>query len=74
MKEKEIKKVKMWKPKRKWIKSMIVNLETGKTKYKYFTPQTPEEEKQLESDWNEKMDKVFDILLNEVNKNSSTKS
>jgi len=68
------KKSEKWKPKRKWIESMTIDLETSKTKYKYFTPKTPEEEKQLESDWDAKMDRIFDILFNEANKNFGTKS
>ncbi len=57
------KKSEKWKPKHKWIESMTINLETGKTKYKYFIPKTPEEEKQLESDWDAKTERVFDILF-----------
>ncbi len=39
MKKESIKKSnKKWKPKHKWIKSVTINLETGKEKYKYFIP------------------------------------
>lgn len=52
-----------WKPKRKWIESTTIDLKTGKEKHKYFIPKTPEEEKRLEAEHNEKMRQVFEILF-----------
>ena len=52
-----------WKPKHKWIESTTIDLKTGKSKHKYFVPKTPEEEKKLKDDYNEKMKQVFDILF-----------
>jgi hypothetical protein len=52
-----------WKPKRKWIESTTIDLKTGKSKHKYFIPKTPEEEKKLEYEFDEKMRQVFDILF-----------
>ena len=63
MKEKIIKKSPKWRPKRKWIESTTIDLKTGKSKHKYFVPKTPEEEKKLEDDYNEKMKQVLDILF-----------
>lgn len=63
MKKKTKREAKAWKPKKKWIESFAINLKTGKTKYKYFVPKTPEEEKRLETEFNKKMGEVFDILL-----------
>jgi len=63
MKEKTIKKLPKWKPKHRWIKSTTIDLKTGKSKHKYFIPKTPEEEKKLEDEFDEKMRQVFDILF-----------
>ena len=52
-----------WKPKRKWIESITINLKTGKSKYKYFTPKTQEEEKKLEAEFDEKMRETLKILF-----------
>lgn len=60
---KSIKKSEKWKPKHRWIESITINLKTGKEKYKYFTPKTPEEEKRLEAEYHEKMRRVFEILF-----------
>lgn len=57
------KEVKKWKPKKKWIESITINLKTGKSKYKYFTPKNQEEEEKLEAEFDEKMRQVFDILF-----------
>ena len=61
MKESEINK--KWRPKQRWIESIIINLKGGKTKYKYFIPKTPEEEKRLEMKFDEKMQRVFEIVF-----------
>lgn len=63
MKKRSIKKFREWKPKHKWIESIMINLKTGKAKYKYFTPKTPEEEKRLEAEFDEKMKETFKILF-----------
>lgn len=63
MREKKNKRSKNWKPKRKWIESTTIDLKTGKSKHKYFIPKTPEEEKKLEDEFDEKMRQVFDILF-----------
>ncbi len=63
MKKKVIKKSKKWKPKRKWIESITINMKTGKSKYKYFTPKTQKEEEKLEAEFDEKMKQVFKILF-----------
>jgi len=73
MKKKAIKKPEKWKPKYRWIESISIDLKTGKEKFKYLVPKTPEEEEKLETEFNRKMRGVLDILLNEVNKNSGTK-
>ena len=52
-----------WKPKSRWIRSISINLKTGKNKYKYFNPKTPEEEKKLEAEFDEKMKRTFEILF-----------
>ncbi len=57
------KSIKRWTPKHKWIESITIDLKTGKTKYKYFTPKTPEEEKRLEDEWELKMKQIFNILF-----------
>jgi hypothetical protein len=54
---------KKWKPKHRWIESITINLKGGKTKYKYFTPKTPEEEKRLEAEFDEKMQRVLEIVF-----------
>jgi len=55
-----------WEPKRKWIESIIIDLkDPGKTKYKYYTPKSEEEEKMMEDEFNRKMDAVFDVLFPE---------
>jgi len=59
------KKFKKWKPKHKWIESITINLKTGKVKYKYFTPKTPEEEKRLEEEFDEKIKKTLEILFSD---------
>ena len=73
MKKKVIKKPEEWNPKHRWIESMSIDLKTGKTKYNYFMPKTPEEEEKLQAEFDRKMRGVLEILLNEVNKNSGTK-
>lgn len=57
------KKSKKWKPKRKWIESITINLKTGRSKYKYFVPKTPEEEKKLEAEFDEKMKETLKIIF-----------
>ena len=63
MKKKLIKGSKTWKPKHRWITSTTVDIKTGKTKHEYYVPKTPEEEKRLEAEHNEKMRQVFEILF-----------
>ena len=52
-----------WKPKYRWITSTNIDIKNGKSKHKYYVPKTPEEEKRLEEDHNEKMRQVFEILF-----------
>ncbi len=60
------KEIQKWKPKHRWIESMTISLEDpDKTKYKYYTPKSEEEEKRMEEDFNRKMDATFDILFPE---------
>lgn len=73
MKKKAIKKSEKWKPKYKWVESISINLKTGKEKFKYFVPKTLEEEEKLQAEFDRKIRRVLDILLNKVNKNSGTK-
>jgi len=63
MKKELTKKPKKWKPKKRWVESVIIDLKTGKKKYKYIVPKTPEEEKILEDDFNEKMRQTLEILF-----------
>ena len=43
--------VEKWKPKRKWISEIIIKLDKPrKTKYKYYVPKSPEEEKRMEDE------------------------
>ena len=55
-----------WKPKCKWIESITIDLKnSGKTKYKYYTPKSLEEEKIMEDEFSRKMDATFNILFPE---------
>jgi hypothetical protein len=64
MKDKTTKK---WKPKHRWIESITINLKGGKTKYKYFTPKTPEEERRLEAEFDENMKETIEAVLSSKN-------
>ena len=58
------KELQKWKPKRKWIESISIDLKNpGKTKYKYYTPKNLEEEKMMEDEFNRKMEATFNILF-----------
>jgi len=52
-----------WKPKHRWIISTTIDIKTGKSQHKYYVPKTPEEERRLEVEHNEKMRQVFEILF-----------
>lgn len=52
---------KKWKPKR-WISEIIINVKTGKAKYNYITPKTPEEEKEWEDEYNERLVDTIDKI------------
>lgn len=55
-----------WKPKRRWIQTITIDLkDPKKTKYTYYTPKTPQEEKMMEEDYSRKMEAVFDIIFPE---------
>lgn len=56
-------KPKNWKPKRKWIDTLIINPKTGKIEYRYFTPKTPEEEKRMEAEFDENMQETIEAVL-----------
>ena len=59
-------KMKQWKPKTRWIKSITINLkEPGKEKYEFYVPKTEEEEREMQAEWDRKMEHTFDILFPE---------
>lgn len=64
---KEGKTNKKWRPKHRWIESITINLKGGKTKYKYFTPKTFEEEKKLEAEFDKNMQETIEAVLSSKN-------
>jgi len=54
---------KKWKPVGRWIKSVRVDLKSKTIENEYHTPQSPEEEKQLWDDYNEKMQETVEYVL-----------
>lgn len=53
-----------WRPKCRWLASFTIKLDDPKkTKHHYYLPKSAQEEKQIEEDFNRKMDRVFDIIF-----------
>lgn len=63
MTKESTKKSKKWKPKRKWVESVIIDTKTGKRKYQYCNPKTPEEEKEWQEEYDEKMRETIESVL-----------
>lgn len=71
----------MWRPKYRWLASVTISLDGSKRdKHCYYTPKSAEEERIIEKDFNERMDRVFDPIFSKVledfvkdNKNNNIK-
>ena len=71
--EKELAINKKWKPVGRWIKSVRVDLKNKTTENEYYTPQSPEEEKQLWDDYNKKIHETIDLVLNDIESDKENK-